>query len=383
MKFYQQQIYGSLVIVALWATAIALLDGRLEPLPSRSNTILTDSKYEQQARVIHEPRDPKATGETARHHHKDPNGSERQTEIDFADMSKAVIEYSIFGKPYRVTEARKDGSCMVFQLDPMGSKQIKIESKRPDGTLKSLVQPNENGGLERVFYQADGNTKACRQELKKDGSLSAEIFYQDGKTLRARYKLEAQPEKETQTGDQGYQPPQPSNAVLQIFDKQGKLVAEEIISSTSDPEYGDCGNCQYNQETVSVKRFWDSGALHFQQEWQAYPNSEPTLQSAAEFATDGKTKLQSLLTCYEKVGKEHAQQRIDSFDKDGKILKSQYLGSNHNVIMETKAGEAAASFPNGKSLSSPLLEAPSFKSMPKDFFSNKLEEHRLQQILSN
>ena len=383
-SFYTQQVLGTLAIAGLWIVAIFTLTGRPETTPSHLR-LAPKTLEEQLAKVVHEPRNPQ-TGETDRFHHMDAYGIERKTEVNFVDKTKAVIEYSVFGKPFRISETKKDGSTQNFLLDPMGQQLLKVESKRPDGSLKSSTRPVDQGTLERLFYSEDGKVLACRQLIKADGSLKSEIYAEDGKTVKAVYEQTAAAAPSSPDG--GWQPPQPTTSTLKVFDANGKVVREEVITRSNDDECGgECGG-EYFQETVSVKIFWENGKAKYEQEWQAYPgdSSGGTLQSASEFDRDGK-KLRTLVSCYEKAGKEQASQRLDRFDREGKaVVSSQFLNSSRKLVMEKKKVEGKPETTNvisdGQVIESPLMDPPSYKTLPQDFLNTQLEPNRLQQVLS-
>lgn len=393
-KFRSQQIAGTLAIIALTAGTALYVDGSLSGQPVQVSLVLQSQSQKpgKEGRILHEPQDPKKSGELVRHRHIDAYGVERKTEIDFADRSKASIEYSVFAKPFRVVDTKADGTSQIYQLDPMGKSLLQVEKTRADGSLHSRIKPGPDNSMERTFFKADGKTPACTQRIKADGSMTSMIYMPDGKSILATYNLEpeapGQGEDQNQNQDQfdGYQSVQARRAVLQVSDKEGKLLSEETITRQGCHECGseDCGNFE---ESISIKYFRPdgSGKIWFTQEWQSYPgDSNGSLQSAIEYLTDGKKKL-SLTPCYEKLSeKEAAYLRIDKYGADGKTETSLFLDSERRLLLEKDSqGNSKSPADKGKVLGLEILTGPSYKSLPAEFFDPSPEPMRLQQILSN
>lgn len=389
-SFYSQQILATLALVALWALALGALDRQRQTPFSHERLAIKAAPPEQQNHIVTEPRDPATTGETARVHHKDGFGNERKTEVSFADHAKSVVEYSIFGKPFRVTETKKDGSCQVFQLDPMGSKLVRIESKRPDGTLKTSMRPVEPGTFERVFFKENGSTMACRQRIKSDGSLSSDIFDADGTTLLAQFTIVTTPAasaaEPTAHDHESGEATQTLTATLKVFDKSGKVVREETLTRTE----GDNSSSEYEhyeggsqQETLNVKVFWENGKVRYEQEWQCYSGNVGSLQSVIEYDQNG-TKLQSLGSCSEKIGDTYSSQRLDTYNAEGKVVRSQYISHNRTVLMDKviEGGTEKVTNPKGVVLELPAASDPSYKTLPQDFLNLQMEPNRVGQVLS-
>lgn len=377
--FYCQQVFASLFLVAAWFGSALLLSGSLNEERKSSRELLSQNAPDKSAagQVRHVPRH-ESSGEASRRYHIDSYGRKNKIEVDFADGGKGLIEYGLFGNVLKVIETKKDGSCLVFHFEPLGRSILKMESKNPDGSLKSISRPGKNT-LERVLYQKDGFTPACRQTIRKDGSMDCEIYTENGKTIRARYSLKAQAENTSSAPYDGA--PVQIHATLKVFEGN-ELVSEEEIRREGCHECGDdsCGNYQ---EFIHVRRF-QKGRLHIEQEWQSYAgDSSFSLQSATEYGNEAKCKLRTLTPCYEAVGKSHAYQRIDHFDSNGKRLASQYLSSNGILLMETNEKGEKTVLKTGCLLQSPLLAAPAFKTFSPDYFNNKTEENRLEQMLSD
>ncbi|MBX9690217.1 MAG: hypothetical protein K2X27_26125 [Candidatus Obscuribacterales bacterium] len=379
-SFYTQQLAATVGIAAAWLLCLVVFDGKLERNKQPSHLSLQVSKSEPRPSVGHEPRD-EASGELARHYHKDAHGSVRKVEVDFSDKTSATVEMSLFGRPARVTEKRRDGSKQVIHMHPMALQVLKIESYRPDGSLFSSTEPGKENSALRTFYKADGKTVACKQCVKSDGGLVAEIFADDGKSLKARYTLDAPPAKKPSEENQGWEPPAPVNATLEFFDADGKISRKETINREGCHECG--GECGQYSETISVKQFRKDGSLEFEQEWSAYPgDNNGSLSAGCEYAADGKTKTRTFASCYEKVGSKQASQRVDKLDESGKQIHTILLDSSNTVLVEKKGDEQLTPIP-GTKLDLPLLSPLQYKTLPQEFFSPELEPNRLQQILSN
>ncbi len=380
-SFYCQQILGTLCILGLTLAAFNLLSPDQKPVPTHLRLAERVKPRQPQARVETEPRDPQTSGELARHHHLDAYGYERKTEIDFADQSKAVIEYSAFGKPSKVTETAKNGASRIYQLDPTGKRLLKIEERRSDGSLAAQLEPTAKGMIKRSLFREDGTTLACRQEIKSDGSITAELMDESGKHVIACYKKDAGPAPAGPHGE--WQEPQPTVATLEFFDEAGKLCRSEKI--THEP-CGECGGeCGNYQEYVEVKVFRKDGSLDFEQSWQYYQDDNGTLGSATAYAGDGKQKSLQLASCYQKVADKHAYRKLEYFDEAGKLDKTCFLAGDGRVMLEKdKQGkEQIMDSQNSAKIDLPFMQLPRFKSLNKEFFDNKLGPNRLGQILSN
>lgn len=380
-SFIVQQVLASSAIVAVWAGAILMLSDKQAHLQP-SNIRLAEMISSKREKIVHEPRDPKTTGETARHYHRDEYGFLNKKVIDFADNTKAELEYNVFGKPSRVVETDKDGSVAVFELDPMKGHLNSIELRRADGTMHASLLNLANGEIERTYYNEAG-VAACRQTIKPDGSMSVDVFREDGKTVEGRFKADARPRGKTKPGEQ-----QNVKCVLEVFSKEGKLLRQEIVMREYFGGEGEDGAAyDYFSETIEVRAFWeDNGALQLEQRWQSnLGDSGGNLQSATEYAHDSKTKLRVFAHCNEKVGKELAFKRIDTLDGSGKVTSSLFLDNQSRIIME-KSGKSSDE--TVKILSKParveqlIMSQPRYKTFPEEYFDSGLWETRLQQILN-
>jgi len=369
-SFYTQQILATLLITSCWVGGIVALS-RTDKTP-HSHVALRPQEQspDHESKVVTEPRDPDKTGETSRVHHRDGFDNERKTEITFADKTQALIEYSVFGKPAKVTETYKDGSSQLFFFDPIKGHLQRIESVRPDGTLAIRSQP-VNNALQRQFFSNDGKTLRCKQTME-EGKTSAEIFRADG-TLEARY--EERSSGEDSDADR--------KVSLKVFDSTGKLLREETLTRKTDElsmsEYEHEGEAPYS---LVVKTFWDNGKIRSEQEWHSYGGSA-SLQQATDYNEDGK-KTRCTSSCYEKIGEEYSSFRVDDFDADLKVQSTFYLNSNSKVLKQStmENGTLKESTPTNKVLKQSPAAPPSLFSYPQEFFRASLEGNHLRQIFS-
>ena len=380
-SFAVQQVIASCAIVAIWLGAILMLsDKQAQEQPSHVR--LAESSSATKDKIVHEPRDPKSTGETARHYHRDEYGTLNKKVIDFADSTKAEVEYNVFGKPSRVVETDKDGSVAVFELDPMKAQLNSIELRRADGTMQASLLNHSNGDIERKYYNAQG-IAACRQTIKADGSMSVELFAADGKTVEGRFSADARPQGKTQAGEQ-----QNVKCVLEIFSKEGKLLRQETVTREYyGGESEDGQPYDYFSENIDVRVFWeDSGALRLEQHWQSSQgDSNGNLQSAVEYAKDGRTKLRIYDHCNEKVGKEHAFHRIDTLDANGKVVSSQFLNKQSRLIMEKtqeRSGAQVNVLKTPAQVDQLINSRPAYKNIQPEYLDSGMWETRLEQILN-
>lgn len=377
-SFAVQQVLASVAIVAIWFAALLSLSDKQTQQPSHVR--LAENSSSKHDKIVHEPRDPKSTGETARHYHRDENGFLNKKVIDFADQTKAEVEYNVFGKPCRVVETDKDGSVAVFELDPMKAQLLSIELRRADGTMQASLKQRAEGVIERVYYSTSG-VAACRQLIKPDGGMSAELLGEEGKTVQGRFTIEARP-RGSQRGEQ-----QNVKCVLEIFGKEGKLLRQETVTREYNGGEGEDGEpYDYYSETIDVRVFWeDSGALRLEQQWQASQGDSGNLQFAFEYERDGKTKLRAYGPSNEAVGKDRASHRIDTLDASGKVTASQFLNGQSRLIMEktsNTSGERVNILSKPAPIDALITSRPTYKSVPPEYFDSGMWETRLQQILN-
>lgn len=371
-SFYTQQILATLAVTALWAGGIFTLSKSEKTTPSHIALVTPEKLPEDQAKLVTEPRDPAKTGETSRVHHRDGYGNERKTEITFADKTHALVEYSVFGKPGKVTETRSDGSSQVFRFDPMKGELKSIESLRADGTVAIRSEP-VNGSLQRTFYQPDGKTLRCKQTIQQAKTV-AEIYSADGK-LEARYE-------ETASGE-GVEAQREIS--LKVFDKAGKLQRQETISRKSDElsmaEYMHDGEAP---ESLTVKTYWANGKIRSEQEWLCYGiGSSAQFQSGTDYNENG-VKTRAVSSCYEKFGNEYSNFRVEFFDADLKVQRTAFVTSDFKVLKQTtlENGTLKESTPSKEVLKQSPATPPSLFSYTPEFFRAQLEENHLRQIFS-
>ncbi len=371
-SFYTQQFLTTLLIASCWFGGIAALS-RTDMTPHSHVALRTEEKSpDHQSKTVTEPRDPDKTGETSRVHHRDGFDNERKTEITFADKTQALIEYSVFGKPAKVTETYKDGSSQLFFFDPIKGQLQRIESVRPDGTLAIRSQPVKNT-LQRQFFSTDGKTLRCKLSME-EGKTSAEIFRADG-TLEARYE-------EISTGEDSAAEHKVS---LKVFDKSGKkLLREETLENKTDElsmaEYEHEG---YSPQSLVVKTFWDNGKIRSEQEWDTYGGANATLKQAIDYNEDGK-KTRCTSTCYEKIAEEYANFRVENYGAYSQVESTIFVNSSHKVLKQStmENGALKESTPTNKVLEQSPATPPSLFSYPQEFFRASLEGNHLRQIFS-
>lgn len=277
MKFYSQQIAATLAIVGLWVVVIFALTRPTQPV---EQVPVQDGP----AKIVREPRE-EATGESMRVHHLDAYGQKTQMDVTFKDGTAGQVSYDSLGRIRKIVETSRNGSYQVFTF--ANGRLNMRQSFTKDGKLRQETVPADKA-LQTTHYAADGKTRTLVQRRFADGTVEADLYWEDGKTLRAQLKSAAP----VKVNDGGTEVLMSLSGTLTTYTRQGVRYSQESYetkpSQCGNPMCHECGG----SEQVEVHIHRADGSLWIRQNWDSqYGNSTVTGQ---EYAADGQTVVREL-----------------------------------------------------------------------------------------
>jgi hypothetical protein len=257
------RLIGSVGLVVATLASVTFLssyDDRLrflstDPFVHRLPTIRYELRAEQ-------------TGEMYRGHIIDGDGLVRQVRVQFRDGRYGIKYTNGNGILVGVKEFLKDGSYIVYDLEPDGKTSNHQQWFSKTGVLMRDRKVGKDKAVEVTVFNTDGKTPVV-VEQSLNGSNSKIFMYADGKP-RAKFKLE-----------------QDGAVEFAVLAENGKTLYTETASADryEDEEGG--------TKDIEVAVFGDNGVPDFKQFYRVDPGSqEARLVKAEKYSADGKNVVQ-------------------------------------------------------------------------------------------
>lgn len=283
------RLAGSLALVAATIASVTVLsfcdDGfrflSTDPFVRRLPSIRYELRAEQ-------------TGEMYRGHIIDGDGLVRQVRVQFRDGRYGIKYTNGNGLLVGVKEFLKDGSYIVYNLEPGGTTSKHQQWFSKDGVLLRDRKVGKDNAVEVTVFNADGKTPVV-VEQNMNGTNSKVFMYADGKP-RVKFKLE-----------------QDGAVEFAVFGEDGKNLYTETASADKyEDESG-------GTKDIEVAVYSDNGVLSFKQFYRVDPGSQGAhLVKAEQYAADGQTVVQE-------VEVEGETATVTSTAADGKKSVSQVM----------------------------------------------------------